>query len=85
MQRLGKQIEYLRTRLGMTQGDLAEGAQLTRSYVRNLEKGREIPSLEILVRLAVTLRAEPWEMFFPPDGESAPSAVLTDEPAPRLH
>ena len=63
MQRLGKQIRMLRQRLGMSQGKLAELAQLSRSDVDNIEQGREELKLDTLMRIAASLNAEPWEML----------------------
>lgn len=85
MQRLGKQIERLRKRLGMSQGDLAERTQLSQAYVRSLEQGNEMPNLDILVRLAVTLGAEPREMFFPSDTAPPQAGVFDEPPLPHLH
>lgn len=85
MQRLGKQIELLRTRLGMSQNDLAERTRLSRAYVRDLELGKEMPNLEILLRIAVTLGAEPREMFLPIDNGHPSRPAVLDEPAQHLH
>jgi transcriptional regulator with XRE-family HTH domain len=63
MQRLGKQIKLLRQRLGMSQGKLAELAQLRRCDVVNIERGREALSLDTLMRIAASLNAEPCEML----------------------
>lgn len=63
MQRLGEQIKFLRLRLGMSQGKLAELAQLSRGDVDNIERGRMELSLETLMRIAASLNAEPWEML----------------------
>ncbi len=86
MQRIGKQIEMLRTRLGMSQGDLAEQTHLSHSYVSNLEQGKEMPDLDVLLRIAVILRAEPWQMLLSTDSENASRPALLDEPpVPHLH
>ncbi len=63
MQRLGRQIKMLRQRLGMSQGRLAELAQLSRDEIDNIEQGRDELSLATLMRIAVSLNAEPWEML----------------------
>jgi len=63
MQQLGKQIKSLRVRLGMSQGKLAELTQLSRCVVDDIEQGREKLSLDTLMRIAVCLNAEPWEML----------------------
>ncbi|SRR6266566_1639477 len=60
---LGRQIKRLRTRLGLTQDDLAERIQINPKYLSNIERGRENPTLDTLLRLAKSLKVEPWEMF----------------------
>ncbi len=47
----------------MSQGKLAELAQLSRGDVDNIEQGREELSLDTLMRIAASLNAEPWEML----------------------
>lgn len=84
MQRLGKQIELLRTRIGMSQGELAEQTQLSKRYVISLEQGKEVPNLEVLRRIAVTLGAEPREIFLQWDNAEDPRTGRPDQP-PLLH
>ena len=63
MQRLGKQIRNLRMRLGLSQGKLAEMAQLSRGAVSDIEQGKENVTLDTLMRIAACLKAEPREML----------------------
>lgn len=63
MRRLGQQIIKLRDRLGITQEQLAESARLSQSRLNDIEQGLENPSLDVLMRLTVSLKAEPWEML----------------------
>lgn len=60
---LGRRIKRLRTRLGLTQDALAEQVQLSAKYLSNIERGRENPTLDTLLRLSRSLRVELWEMF----------------------
>lgn len=70
----------------MSQGELAEQTRLTHSYVRNIELGNEMPTLEILLRIAVSLKAEPWEMMLGPDAEGPVHPErLDDAPLSYLH
>jgi transcriptional regulator with XRE-family HTH domain len=80
MQRLGKQICYLRTRLGLSQGRLAELVQLSSRTINDIEQGRGNPSLDTLTRIAVCLNAEPWEMLL---GVSAVPPVATEDMEPQ--
>lgn len=60
---LGKRIRHLRSRLGLTQDIVAEQAQISAKYLSNIERGRENPTVDTLLRLAHALKVEPWEMF----------------------
>jgi len=62
-QLLGKRIKRLRNRLGLTQDALAEHVQISPKYLSNIEQGRENPTIDTLLRLALSLKVEPWEMF----------------------
>ena len=50
-QRLGKQLQRLRTRRGLTQEQLAVNVGLSRTFVTRLELGHYDPTLNTLVRL----------------------------------
>jgi transcriptional regulator with XRE-family HTH domain len=55
----GARIRELRELLGLTQGDLAERAKLSRIYIQKLEAGERLsPSLPALERLARALQAD---------------------------
>lgn len=45
-------IQELRTRMGLTQQELAEALEVTRATVMALEKGSYNPSLELAFRLS---------------------------------
>lgn len=62
-QLLGRQIKRLRARLGLTQDALAEKVQISPKYLSNIERGKENPTLDTLLRLARSLKVEPWEVF----------------------
>ena len=50
---LGDKIRYLRTQRQMTQVELAHLLGLARQgYISNLEAGRKMPSLDIVVQIA---------------------------------
>ena len=56
-ERLGRRIQELRTARGWTQQQLAEAAQLDRTYISGLERGKQNPTLGALLRLARSLEA----------------------------
>jgi transcriptional regulator with XRE-family HTH domain len=53
--RVGANVAGRRIGLGMTQEQLAEAAEIDRSYVHQIEKGRHLPRLALFVRLAASL------------------------------
>jgi transcriptional regulator with XRE-family HTH domain len=53
---LGKRIEDLRRKRGITTRELATGVQVTSSLISQIEHGKTSPSLDTLRRIAKTLR-----------------------------
>jgi len=51
-QRLGKQLQRVRTSRGLTQEQLAVNVGLSRTFITRLELGQYDPTLSTLVRLA---------------------------------
>jgi transcriptional regulator with XRE-family HTH domain len=51
----GRRLRELRKERGLTQEALAETADLSGNYISDLELGRKVPSLTILVRLSLAL------------------------------
>jgi len=62
---IGKKIKRLRNRLGLTQDKLAEQVNINPKYLSNIERGLENPTLDTLLRLAISLKVELWEMLLP--------------------
>lgn len=61
--RLGKRIKELRKRQRLTQDRLGESAGISAKYLSSIERGRENPTLDTLLRLAAQLQVEPQELF----------------------
>ena len=61
--KIGKKIQKRRKELGYTQELLAEKVRISRAYMGYIEQGRNSPSLEILERIAKTLRIPLSELF----------------------
>ena len=57
-QLIASNLKRTRTMLGISQEKLALDAEVDRTYVSQLERGIANPSLEVLCRLATTLRVE---------------------------
>jgi transcriptional regulator with XRE-family HTH domain len=61
---LGGTIRYLREKLGVTQGQLADPGSLSQGYISQLENGEvKSPSAAVLFRLAGALRVKPDVLF----------------------
>ncbi|MFI5022546.1 MAG: helix-turn-helix domain-containing protein [Alphaproteobacteria bacterium] len=59
-------LRHLRNAKGLSQDDLAYEAEVSRSYLSQLEKGAFYASLRIVDRLARALNVEPAELLKPP-------------------
>lgn len=53
--RIGANVASLRRRAGLTLEQLAEAIESDRSHIHRIEKGRQLPSLSILAKLAASL------------------------------
>lgn len=51
----GRRLREIRKEQGLTQEALAESADLSGNYISDLELGRKVPSLTIIVRLSQAL------------------------------
>jgi len=60
---LGKRIKELRSRRGLSQEQFAEAMGANAKYVSSVERGRENPTLDFLIRLAAALDAELVDLF----------------------
>jgi transcriptional regulator with XRE-family HTH domain len=56
-------LRRLRHAKGLAQDDLAYEAEMSRSYLSQLEKGKFHVSLKIIAKLAAVLEAEPAEFL----------------------
>ena len=63
LEAIGKKIVSRRKELNMTQEDLAYSANIDRTYVGNIENGRQNISIAILYKLAQALKMEIKDFF----------------------
>lgn len=56
-------LRRLRHERGLSQDDLAYSAEVSRSYLSQIEKGTYYASLKIVGRLAAVLEVEPAELL----------------------
>jgi len=75
--RFGAEVKRLRARLQISQEELAERAELHRTYVSDVEAGKRNPSLATIQRLAVALGSSITALFTLAEG-------LSPRPSPSL-
>ena len=61
--RLGKNIKLLRARRGLSQADFAEKADISITFLSNIERGIKYPQPEMLSKIANTLGVDVNELF----------------------
>ncbi len=59
---IGENIKKIRTKLGMTQVELAQAVNVNKSMIGLIETGRKLPSLMLAVDIAKTLGCTVEEM-----------------------
>jgi transcriptional regulator with XRE-family HTH domain len=60
---LGKNIKVLRFRRQYSQADLAEKADISITFLSNIERGIKFPKPDILSKIAENLEVEVYELF----------------------
>ena len=60
---LGIRIKEIRKKKGLTQELLAEMVGINAKYLSNIERGRENPTLNILVKISQSLNTQLYEIF----------------------
>jgi transcriptional regulator with XRE-family HTH domain len=59
----GLRIKSLRETIGLTQENLAERMDITPNYLSSIERGKENPTFNMLIKFSNALRIEMWELF----------------------
>lgn len=59
----GARIKHLREGKGWTQEYLAEKMDISTNYLSSIERGKENPTFDMLVKLSGSLEVEMWELF----------------------
>ena len=60
---LGKKIQRLRKKMGLTQEELAEKVGISRAYMGYIEQGRYSASLEVIEKIAKVLKVKMSDLF----------------------
>ena len=61
--KLGANIKRIRTKKGMSQGDICRALDLDRGYVSSLENGKRNPTLAMIERVAGALGVTSYELL----------------------
>lgn len=62
-EKLGKRIQKLRKNLSLTQEELAEKINISRTHMGHIEQGRKSPSIKVMDKLSKTLKVKISELF----------------------
>jgi DNA-binding XRE family transcriptional regulator len=62
-ERLSKRIQKLRKNMGLSQEDLAEKINISRTHMGHIEQGRRSPSLKVMTKIAKALRVKISDLF----------------------
>ena len=60
---IGRRIAKRRRQLGLKQAEVEERADIGYKYLSNIERGNNIPSTEVIMRLAIALETTPDEFL----------------------
>ena len=60
---LQKKISKYRKEAGFTQEELADKVGISRAYMGYIEQGRNVPSLEVLEKIARILKVKPSKLI----------------------
>lgn len=74
---LGWNVRELRKRRGISQEELALDADMKRSYVSDMERGKRNPTIKAIARLATALDVLPEDLVRLPNGETWPTPSKT--------
>jgi transcriptional regulator with XRE-family HTH domain len=60
---LGQNIKYFRFHRQLSQADLAEKAEISITFLSNIERGLKYPKAQVLGQIARGLNVDVWELF----------------------
>ena len=60
---LGKNIKYLRFHRQYSQAELAERADISITFLSNIERGLKFPKPDVLAKIAQSLEVEVFQLF----------------------
>lgn len=77
--KLGAALKGIRDEAGITQDDLAERAGTTKSSVSRIENEEQVPSLDMLERLAAALGVKVYQVMARAEGAALPVARASED------
>jgi transcriptional regulator with XRE-family HTH domain len=72
------QIKNIRARKGVSQMELSLRSNLSQSFLANLEKGKKLPSVLTIIKIADALEVNPKE-FFPENTNTDTKQQIKDK------
>lgn len=79
----GLRLKELRDAKGMTQEELAEKAELFRTYLSRIETGSANPTLTVMHQLARAVEETPASLLEPPTINKVPRRTRSSQPISR--
>ena len=73
---LGQKIKFFRFRKQYSQAELAEKANISITFLSNIERGNNFPQTGTLCNLAKALDVEVWELFKPEETLDEQNALI---------
>jgi transcriptional regulator with XRE-family HTH domain len=73
---LGRNIKFFRLRRQFSQADLAEKANISITFLSNIERGNNYPQAGTLCNIANSLGIEIWELFKEENGFNEQNAII---------
>jgi transcriptional regulator with XRE-family HTH domain len=73
---LGKNIKFYRLRRQFSQADLAEKADISITFLSNIERGNNYPQARTLCSLASALGVAVWELFKGEEATNEQQAII---------
>ncbi|MDR3357211.1 MAG: helix-turn-helix domain-containing protein, partial [Spirochaetaceae bacterium] len=73
---VGQRIKFFRLRRQFSQADLAEKANISITFLSNIERGNNLPPTGTLCSLAKALNVEVWELFKPEEASNEQNSLI---------
>ena len=73
---LGRKIKFFRLRRQFSQADLAEKADISITFLSNIERGNNFPQARTICNIANSLGIDVWELFKESEGSDEQNAII---------